>query len=453
MATRKAAKKRGADDPAAAETADVSKDDNSAKIGKPGGVSSTSTPRLKVPAVVGDAHDVPALRAREKSEGRAPPADRGPRGRTRSIIRTPQRNGHGRATPTARSPKLRDRTPVRVPKRSAGKPPRITFEEETEAEAGDRSEGEAEPREVEEEHRIEEHDVSYIDEDTTLMERDFGDARGGYQAPDTDEERRKPVRDIPRDALLLEEWRRVPRNFSLPTFDGKKDNVLSFIDGLVHTFETWSIHPNAQVQFAFAQIRDRTARDWMKKNPTTDFAVFRGKFIERFGSHTLRRDALRALRDIRQIGTSNQEFVAAFEHILEELEHHNLTIGEPELLLFLQLAVNERVRDALEWRSYNSCRAVLNKIANLTSAQDEPIQHWEHVPRDYDSGSTSRASFPPPQSSSWRLSSDVQEGRGTQRRRCHGCGSEEHIIANCPQRNNTAFREPSNERHGHHRRW
>ena len=143
--------------------------------------------------------------------------------------------------------------------------------------------------------------------------------------------------------------------------------MLSFIDGLLHTFETWSIHPDAQVQFAFAQVRDRTARDWMKKNPTTDFAVFRCKFIERFGSHTLRCDALRVLRDIRQTETSNQEFVAAFEHALEELEHHNLTFGEPELLLFLQLAVNERVRDTLEWRDFDNVRSALHKIANLTA--------------------------------------------------------------------------------------
>ena len=212
MATRKAAKKQGAVEPAEVAKVDVSKDDNSAKTGR---VSSTSTPRPKAPAVVGDAHDEPAPKAtREKSEGRAPPADRGTRGRTRGIIRTPQRIGHGRGTSSPRSPKRRDRTPTRLLKRSADKPPSITFEEETESEVGKRSEaetgkGEVEEREAEErECEVEdEHSVSFVDEDTTLLERDFHEPRGDYYALDADTRRRGRAQGIPRDALLLEEWK------------------------------------------------------------------------------------------------------------------------------------------------------------------------------------------------------------------------------------------------------
>lgn len=451
MATRKAAKKRGPSDTAADE---IVGNDVVAKAPRTK-ITDSSTPfrvEPEGPAAVGDDHGVPLPKASKgRSEGRAPPAGRSPRGRARGSVRTPQRSGRSNS-PHLRSPKHRDRTPARALKHKTDKPPRIAFEEDAEPEAGAHEEDKEEPHE-DDPHAYEvadtmphdEYSVSYVDEDVTLMDRDFYD---------THDDTRDHTREhgATRDPRLIEEWKRVPRNFILPTFEGGKENVLPFLDGLLHTFETWSIAPEVQVQFAFAQVRDRTARDWMKKNPTRDFATFRSKFLERFGSHTLRRDALRALRDIRQTGNSNQGFVAAFEHVLEELEHHNLILGEPELLLFLQLAVNERVRDALEWRDFDNVRAALHKIANLAAGQtytaprSEPPRGVHHSPAARIPPATSRQQMP-------RRFPSGQHGAsgGPQPRRCHGCGSEDHLIAQCPQASHgpPAGRVPFNNGRGH----
>lgn len=272
-----------------------------------------------------------------------------------------------------------------------------------------------------------EYDVSYIDEDTTLTghDEDYGHDEVVYSTPS---------RKHQMGELLQREWRRIPRNFSLVTFNGSKSDVLPFLDGLTHAFDTWGIDPRAQVQFAFAQLRDEAARTWMKKNPTDDFGSFRRKFVQRFGSHTLRRDALRALRDIRQVGVGNQGFVAAFERVLEELERHNLIIEDGVLLIFLQLAVNERVRDAVEWESFSTVRTALNKIANLTSGQGEAMSR-AHLPRSGQNGVTARTAPASHQQPPRRFPSEAQGSNGgIPRRQCHGCGSEDHFIAHCPHR-------------------
>jgi hypothetical protein len=457
MSTRTAKKRSAKSDAAAPEP--INEDDGSsvrksAKSAKPkeqnGPSSSTPDPKARAKVVDGDAHSEPTPSATtEKGEGRAPAA-RGVRGRPRGPTRTPTRLGRSRErtparsakhrTPDARSTRHRERTPISDIKRRSQTPPRISFEDEEDA-TNANSHDEDEQRETAEEDDTvgipDEHSVSYVDDGDTLLERDFCDAHEGRKADNTEEwEASTQDRENSKESLLQREWRRVPRNFTLPTYSGGKDGVLPFIDGLVHTFETWSIDPRVQVQFAFAQLRDRTARDWMKRNPTGDFPTFSRRFTERFGSHTLRRDALRALRDIRQTGGSNQGFVAAFESVLEELEHHNLTIGEAELLLFLQLAVNERVRDALEWRDFGSVRAALNKIANLTSGQGTyPAPRTQTPQANHGNQSSQRARAPTP--APHQPPRFPQAGIEQFRRRCHGCGSEDHMVAQCPQGNRT----------------
>jgi hypothetical protein len=405
------------------------KSDASAKFKSPKPFSSTPKPESKAQAVDGDAHNAPPSASRKGSEGRAPSAVQGTRRHLRGLLRT-LRSREREITPL----RSRERSPTHDFTRHAQTPPRVSFDDEAVAETHNSDMGETEVQERDE------YSTSFVDEDATLLDRDFSHTGDG-------EEHAALSRG--RETLLLEEWRRVPRNFTLPTFHGAREEVLPFVDSLLHTFETWGIDPRAQVQFAFAQIRDRTARDWMKRNPTTDFATFRRRFVERFGSHTLRRDALRALRDIRQTGGSNQGFVAAFEHVLEELAHHDLRIGEQELLLFLQLAVCERVRDAIEW-NFASVRDALNRIANLTSGQTEHAPRTQ-APRSTTPGPATRAPPPvPPQPPFRRHYPSPQSGEAP-RRRCHGCGAEDHLIAHCPQTRHTspAGRVPFNNGRGH----
>lgn len=426
----------------------------------------SSTPAGRATADAVDGGDAPIIRAtpqglrRTGGEGRAPPTI----SRGRLLLRAMAQRS---VTRRERTPASDKRKPTRskhapsnhtnTPKRTLVFGPEDTATDEVDANGSSTTDepaindDELSLERLREEDEFDKHarrgvwapheiiDLSQRDEDESL--RDYSDYHGARG-----NDRRTPSTrqgdSYGEDDMLQREWRKIPRNYQLPSFDGRKEEVLSFLDGLEHAYDTWGINPSAHVRIAFAQCRDSAARRWMKSNHYEDFNTFRTKFTERFGSHTLRRDALRALRDIRQIGAGCQGFVTAFERVLEGLDRHNLNIGDHELLVFLELAVNEKVRDALDWASFTSTRAALHKIANLSLGQaSESTPRPQQAPRDHRDGPAARAAPQPHQPS-------PAQSQGTAPRRCHSCGSEDHLRAQCP-RNAPPPHVPFNNGRGH----
>jgi hypothetical protein len=278
--------------------------------------------------------------------------------------------------------------------------------------------------------------------------------------PDDDEEEpargNSPVRT--NDSNLLKEWSRIPKNFHLPTFESRRDDVLDFLEAIEHTFDVWGIQEDrARIKFMWAQCRDTTSRVWFKEHMESfgTYDSFCKEFVRRFASHTARRDALKSLRDIRQTGDP-RGFVTAFERVMENLTRFGLHIDEEELIIFIQLAVNDSVRDGLDWSRYRTAHEALTKIASLSSARPRDDSH--HSSRSRDETQHSRDTparkihAPETKRAPHKDRHEDRRPSGTfQRdgdRRCFSCGSDQHLRADCPQQGSASV--PFNKGNGHH---
>ena len=261
--------------------------------------------------------------------------------------------------------------------------------------------------------------------------------------PDDDEEPARGTSPVRTDnsRSLLKEWSRIPKNFHLPTFESRRDDVLDFLEAMEHTFDVWGIQEDcARIKFMWAQCRDTTSRVWFKEHMDSfDYNSFCKEFVRRFASHTARRDALKSLRDIRQTGDP-RGFVTAFERVMENLTRFGLHIDQEELIIFIQLAVTDSVRDGLDWSLYKTAHDALTKIASLSSARPRDDSHHSNRPRNethHSRDTPARKTHAPETKHAPHKdrNEDRRPGGTFQRdgdRRCFSCGSDQHLRADCP---------------------